>query len=87
MFDPIIQRHMTHFFDVQGNLHITIKPDLTKALGWAKTSEKNGEPILDDFTPVCIDINYTGEIGDINKNCDIVIKTKSKAMGENVTSE
>lgn len=87
MFDPIIQRHMTHFFDVQGNLHITLKPDLIKSLGWAKTSEKNGEPVLDDSIPICLDINYVGEIGDFNKDCDVVIKTKSKALEENVTTE
>ena len=55
-FDPIIQRYMTHFFDVQGNLHITIKPDLTKALGWVKTGEVNGDPVLLDSSPIALDI-------------------------------
>ena len=48
MFDPVIQRYMTSFYDVQGNLHITIKPDLTAALGWAKSkyNDKTDMPEL-----------------------------------------
>ena len=79
-FDPVIQRYMTHFFDVQGNLHITIKPDLVKSLGWADPKEKNGELYLEYSTPVCLDINYTDEIGDFDPDCELVIKTKAKAM-------
>jgi len=79
-FDPVIQRYMTHFFDVQGNLHITIKPDLTKALGWADPKDRNGELYLEGSEPVCLDINYTGEIGDFDSDCELVIKTKVKAM-------
>ncbi len=83
-FDPVIQRYMTHFYDVQGNLHITIKPDLTKALGWATPKERNGEPYMEDSMPICLDINYSGEIGDFNSECDVVIKTKAKAASETV---
>ena len=81
-FDPVIQRYMTHFYDVQGNLHITIKPDLTKALGWATPKERNGEPYMEDSMPICLDIEYSGEIGDFNSECDVVIKTKAKASSE-----
>lgn len=83
-FDPVIQRYMTHFYDVQGNLHITIKPDLTKALGWATPKERNGEPYMEDSMPICLDIEYSGEIGDFNSECDVVIKTKAKASSETV---
>ena len=83
-FDPVIQRYMTHFYDVQGNLHITIKPDLTKALGWATPKERNGELYMEDSMPVCLDIEYSGEIGDFNSDCDVVIKTKAKASSETV---
>lgn len=79
-FDPVIQRYMTHFFDVQGNLHITIKPDLTKSLGWANPKEKNGDPYMESSMPVSLDINYTGEIGEFDPDCELVIKTKAKAM-------
>ena len=34
--------------------------------------------------PVCLDIEYSGEIGDFNSECDVVIKTKSKAASETV---
>ena len=78
-FDPVIQRYMTHFFDVQGNLHITIKPDLTKSLGWANPKEKNGDPYMESSMPVSLDINYTGEIGEFDPDCELVIKTKAKA--------
>ena len=30
--------------------------------------------------PVCLDINYDGEIGDFSPDAEIVIKTKAKAM-------
>jgi hypothetical protein len=80
-FDPVIQRYMTHFYDVQGNLHITIKPDLTKALGWADPKERNGELYMESSMPVCLDIEYSGEIGDFNSDCDVVIRTKAKAQG------
>ena len=83
-FDPVIQRYMTHFYDVQGNLHITIKPDLIKALGWANPKTKNDEPYLESSIPVCLDINYTGEVGEFSADCDIVIKTKAKASKEDV---
>lgn len=83
MFDPVIQRYMTHFFDVHGNLHITIKPDLTKALGWAAPKERdNGEPYLESHIPVCLDIEYSNDDGEFDANCDIVIKTKAKAQRE-----
>lgn len=78
-FDPVIQRYMTHFYDVQGNLHITIKPDLIKALGWANPKERNGEPYMESSIPVCLDVNYSGEDGDFDSDCEIVIKTKVKA--------
>jgi hypothetical protein len=80
-FDPVIQRYMSHFYDVHGNLHITIRPDLTKALGWANPKEKNDEPYLESSQDLCLDINYSGEIGDFNTDCDIVITTKAKAQG------
>ena len=80
-FDPVIQRYMSHFYDVHGNLHITIRPDLTKALGWANPKEKNDEAYLESSQEVCLDINYSGEIGDFNSDCDIVITTKAKAQG------
>ena len=80
-FDPVIQRYMSHFYDVHGNLHITIRPDLTKALGWANPKEKNDEPYLESSQEVCLDINYSGENGDFNTDCDIVITTKAKAQG------
>lgn len=83
-FDPVIQRYMTHFYDVQGNLHITIKPDLTKALGWATPKERNGELYMEDSMPVCLDIEYSGEIGDFDADCDVVIRTKAKATSETV---
>ena len=79
-FDPVIQRYMTHFFDVQGNLHITIKPDLVKSLGWADPKEKNGDLYLESSMPVCLDIDYSGDPGDFDPDCEIIIKTKSKAM-------
>ena len=79
-FDPVIQRYMTHFFDVQGNLHITIKPDLTKALGWADPKVRDGEPYMESSMSVCLDINYDGEIGDFSPDGELVIKTKAKAM-------
>jgi len=86
MFDPVIQRHMTHFFDVHGNLHITIKPELIKALGWAVPKIGGDDaPYLADHTPVCLDINYSGEYGEYDSNCDIVIKAKHKALGENMS--
>jgi hypothetical protein len=80
-----------YFFDVHGNLHITIRPDLTKSLGWATPKYDNdGNPIpnTNDGGPVesesvCLDINYSGEVGDLNSDCDIVIKKKSKALREN----
>lgn len=90
-YDPVIQRYMQHFFDVHGNLHITIRPDLTKALGWAKPkydndgnpipNENNGGPV--ECESVCLDIDYSGEPGDFGKNCNLVIKTKTKALSEN----
>lgn len=91
MYDPIVQRHMNYFFDVHGNLHITIKPDLTKALKWATPKYDNdGQPISSSETGgpvdneiICLDINYSGEIGDLDSDCDIVIKKKSKALSEN----
>lgn len=84
MFDPVIQRYMTHFFDVHGNLHITIKPELTKALGWATPKVDGDEnPYLADHMPVCLDMHYSGEYGEYDANCDIVIKTKTKALSEN----
>ena len=86
-FDPVIQRYMNHFYDVQGNLHITIKPDLTKALGWATPKERNGELYMEDSMPVCLDIEYSGEIGDFNSDCDVVIRTKAKATSKPVEDE
>ena len=80
-FDPVIQRYMSHFYDVHGNLHITIRPDLTKALGWAKPKQKNEEFYLESSQEVCLDINYSGEIGDFDADCDLVIATKAKAQG------
>ena len=79
-FDPVIQRYMSHFYDVHGNLHITIRPDLTKALGWANPKEKSEEPYSESSQDVCLDINYSGEIEDFNADCDIVITTKAKAQ-------
>ena len=83
-FDPVIQRYMSHFYDVHGNLHITIRPDLTKALGWTNPKEKNDEPYLENSQEVCLDINYSGEIGDFNSDCDVVIRTKAKATSKPV---
>ena len=80
-FDPVIQRYMSHFYDVHGNLHITIRPDLTKALGWAKPKQKNEEFYLESSQEVCLDINYSGDIGDFDTDCDLVITTKAKAQG------
>ena len=90
-YDPVIQRYMQHFFDVHGNLHITIRPDLTKALGWASPKYDNdGNPIanMGDGGPVeseqvCLDIEYSGEPGEFDKECNLVIKTKVKALREN----
>lgn len=91
MYDPIIQKYMSHFFDVHGNLHITIKSDLTRSLGWATPKyDNNGEPIasLETGGPVhneniCLDIDYSEDIGNLNDNCNLIIKKKSKALSEN----
>ena len=45
-FDPVIQKYMSHFYDVHGTLHITVKPELTVALGWAKPDLKDGMEVL-----------------------------------------
>jgi len=87
-YDPVIQRYMQYFFDVHGNLHITIRPDLTKALGWANPKYGNdGTPISNEDTggpveyePVCLDIEYSGEVGDFDKNCNLIIKSKNNAL-------
>lgn len=94
MYDPVIQRYMQHFFDVHGNLHITIRPDLTKALGWAKPKYDNdGNPVANigdggpvESEPVCLDIDWSGDSGDFNSSCSLVIKTKTKALSENQES-
>jgi hypothetical protein len=83
-FDPVIQKYMSHFYDVHGTLHITIKPDLTKALGWADPKVENGEPFLKDSIPVCLDINYDNDDCEMTRTSDLVIKLKSKAQNENV---
>ena len=57
-FDPVIQKYMSHFYDVHGTLHITVKPELTVALGWAKPDLKDGIEVLLDSLPVCLDIDY-----------------------------
>ena len=79
MFDPVIQRYMTSFYDVQGNLHITIKPDLTAALGWAKSkyNDKTDMPELVSELPVALQINYGKKEGVIDKSCEIVLKPKA----------
>lgn len=91
MYDPIIQRHMNHFFDVHGNLHITIKSDLIRSLNWASVKYDNdGQPIssLETGGPVsnetiCLDIDYSEEIGNLDSDCNLVLKKKSKAIMEN----
>jgi hypothetical protein len=81
---------MQHFFDVHGNLHITIRSDLTKALGWAKVkydnegnpipNEQNGGPV--ESHPVCLEINYSDKNKTLNENCNVIINTKSKSMSD-----
>lgn len=92
MYDPVIQRNMTYFYDVHGNLHITIKPDLTKALDLAEPKfDESGNPLSNPSLggafrseQICLDINYAGEVGDLTSDCDIIIKRKSKALAENL---
>lgn len=86
-FDPVIQKYMTHFYDVQGNLHITIKPELTVALGWADSREEDGVPILKDSLPVCLDIDYGNDDFEMTSQSDLIIKLRSKAQAENVGTE
>lgn len=86
-FDPVIQKYMSHFYDVQGNLHITIKPELTVALGWAKPGEKDGQEILKDSIPVCLDINYGNDDYEMNLESDLIIKLRSKAQAENAAAQ
>ena len=54
---------------------------MTKALGWANPKEKNEEFYLESSQDLCLDINYSGEIGDFDADCDLVITTKAKAQG------
>ena len=86
-FDPVIQKYMSHFYDVQGNLHITIKPELTVALGWAKPGEEDGQEILKDSIPVCLDINYGNDDYEMNLESDLIIKLRSKAQAENAAAQ
>lgn len=59
MLDPVVQRYMSHFYDIHGTLHITIRPDLTDALGWAKSKrEVDKDPELLESTPVGIELEY-----------------------------
>ena len=86
-FDPVIQKYMSHFYDVQGNLHITIKPELTVALGWAKPGEEDGQEILKDSLPVCLDIDYGNDDFEMNTQSDLIIKLRSKAQAENAAAQ
>ena len=86
-FDPVIQKYMSHFYDVQGNLHITIKPELTAALSWADSREEDGVPILKDSLPVCLDIDYGNDDFEMTSQSDLIIKLRSKAQAENVGTE
>ena len=60
MIDPVIQRYISHFYDVHGTLHITIRPDLTDALGWAKSKRESAEkdPYLAESLPVHLELDY-----------------------------
>ena len=86
-FDPVIQKYMTHFYDVQGNLHITIRPELTVALGWADPREEEGQPVLRDSLPVCLDIDYGNDDYDMTTESDLIIKLRSKAQAENAAAQ
>ena len=86
-FDPVIQKYMSHFYDVQGNLHITIKPELTVALGWAKPGEEDGQEILKDSLPVCLDIDYGNDDYEMTLESDLIIKLRSKAQAENAAAQ
>lgn len=84
MLDPVIQRYMTSFYDVHGTLHITIKPDLTDALGWAKSkhNDKTDMPELVNELPVGLQINYGKKEGVLDKTCEIVIKPKALMVAD-----
>ena len=85
-FDPVIQKYMSHFYDVHGTLHITVKPELTVALGWAKPGEENGVEVLEDSLPVCLDIDYGNDDYEMTTQSDLIIKLRSKAQEENATA-
>ena len=85
-FDPVIQKYMSHFYDVHGTLHITVKPELTVALGWAKPDLKDGIEVLLDSLPVCLDIDYGNDDYEMNKQSDLIIKLRSKAQEENAAA-
>ena len=86
-FDPVIQKYMSHFYDVHGTLHITVKPELTVALGWSKPDIKDGKEVLLDSFPVCLDIDYGNDDYEMNLESELVIKLKSKAQAENATAQ
>lgn len=85
-FDPVIQKYMSHFYDVHGTLHITIKPELTVALGWANPDQENGIEVLKDSFPVCLDIDYGNDDYEMTLQSDLIIKLRSKAQEENVAA-
>jgi hypothetical protein len=86
-FDPVIQKYMSHFYDVQGNLHITVRPELTIALGWADPREEDGIPVLKDSLPVCLDIDYGNDDYEMTLQSDLIIKLRSKAQAENAAAQ
>ena len=86
-FDPVIQKYMSYFYDVHGTLHITVKPELTVALGWAKPGEENGVEVLEDSLPVCLDIDYGNDDYEMTLQSDLIIKLRSKAQEENAAAQ
>jgi len=86
-FDPVIQKYMSHFYDVQGNLHITVRPELTIALGWADPREEDGIPVLKDSLPVCLDIDYGNDDFEMTAESNLIIKLRSKAQAENAAAQ
>jgi len=85
-FDPVVQKYMSHFYDVHGTLHITVKPELTVALGWAKPDMTGDKEVLLDSLPVCLDIDYGNDDYETNLESELVIKLRSKAQAENAAA-
>ena len=85
-FDPVIQKYMSHFYDVHGTLHITVKPELTVALGWANPDIQDGKEVLVDSLPVCLDIDYGNDDFEMTSQSDLIIKLRSKAQAENAAA-